>query len=286
MHLSDVLLLRRAEQAGALLALLIICAAILPLPAPILSAPSSDPGRATATSTPPLITSPPGEVLLGGYSGIPYIYDSDGRMVRGTDTRFTMHGIRWNNEPFINPIYYGVRGAVWSAVVPFGAMIDFTHAKARGEMEHEVKVEGQRDGKDLPPRAKIKELFNKFEFSHGHNLLTLNALYRPALGSVRLRPYVGMGAGVALPHVEISGTHEAGRTYVYEVAGPALQVLAGLELRLAGSSLFVEYKLTFADMSPEIIHGKTGNFFTRLLSHQIIGGIAMRVSTAAPATGP
>mgnify|MGYP003331245519 CR=1 FL=1 len=49
---------------------------------------------------------------------------------------------------------------------------------------------------DRPAARTIQDVFRKLEFSHGHNTLILNALYRLPIGT-RIRSYVGLGAGIA-----------------------------------------------------------------------------------------
>ncbi len=77
-------------------------------------------------------------------------------------------------------------------------------------------------------------------------MLTLNGLFRlPSIG-LRLHPYVGIGAGVALPHSEVQMVKDPGRTYEYQYAGPVGQALIGIEFRVPRMSYFFEYKFTLA----------------------------------------
>ncbi len=72
-------------------------------------------------------------------------------------------------------------------------------------------------------------------------------LMRLAPWWARIRPYAGIGAGVSLPHTEIGLAAQKGvRTYEYQFAGFVGQALAGVELQLGRSSVFVEYKFTYA----------------------------------------
>jgi hypothetical protein len=95
------------------------------------------------------------------------------------------------------------------------------------------------------------------------------------------------------------------RTYEYQYAGPVGQALAGIELRLPRVSLFLEYKFTLAPYDVPL-SGKTSSDFlpqdlwrqlqawlaggeppggrlaTTFVSHQVIGGIALRIAPVAP----
>ena len=93
-------------------------------------------------------------------------------------------------------------------------------------------------------------------FSHGHNLVTLNGRYRWSVTD-RLLPYVGLGAGVAQPHVEVD-LGDGTPTEEYQLVGPAAQGFAGLQFRATELvSVFGEAKLTCADTSADLSGGGT-----------------------------
>lgn len=147
-------------------------------------------------------------------------------------------------------------------------------------------------------------MFKHLEFSHGHNMLTFNGLWRLGSLAPRLSPYVGVGGGVSLPHTEVAMTGESHRTYEYQYAGPVAQALVGIEIRLPpsgrapASSLFFEYKFSFADYRVPLsrLDGDLlvtdlwrqaklwwagapppgGHLSTTLASHQVIGGLGVR----------
>lgn len=243
-----------------------------------------------------------GETLVAAYTGSPYTYASDLRIERpGTD--MTVHGIDWEGRAFDDPIYYGARVARWLTGSNLGTMIDFTHSKAYAPLEQDVRLSGIKDGAPLPERAKIGDAFHKLEFTHGHNMLTLNLLWRlPPLGSF-VSPYVGIGVGAALPHTEVQLKGTRGRTYEYQYVGPAAQVLIGVELRVPRLSYFAEYKFTAASyraplenrdggwLPLDLLHQfqrwlsgappSGGWATTALVSHQVIGGMGYRTLPAA-----
>ena len=242
----------------------------------------------------------PGETLFAGYVGAPFTHASDLRFVKPGTTDLTVHDVPWQGRPFKSPIYYGLRIAKWPSASPLGGMVDFTHSKAIAIPDQQVRFSGTRNGNPAPAPATIGDTFRHMEFSHGHNMLTLNVLWRLWPASLRIVPYVGAGAGINLPHTEVQFADEKDRTYEYQYTGPAGQVLAGLEIRLPSSSAFLEYKFTLARYTAPLTgrdsrhsygpddfwtqlmdwwHGHQpahGTVTTTLASHQLIGGVGYR----------
>ena len=240
------------------------------------------------------------ETMVAGYVGAPFTHASDLRFVKPGTTDLTVHDVQWHGRPFKSPIYYGLRAARWSAGSPLGAMVDFTHSKAIAAPDQQVRFSGVRNGAPAPPPAKIVDTFRHMEFSHGHNTLTLNALWRLWPASLRIVPYVGAGGGINLPHTEVQFADEKDRTYEYQFSGPSGQILAGVEIRLPSSSVFIEYKFTLARYTAPLTgrdsrhsygpddfwaqfmdwwRGRDpayGTVTTTLASHQVIGGVGYR----------
>jgi lipid A oxidase len=251
-------------------------------------------------------TLPTKETMVGAFGGAPYTYPSPVHIHKTGAEDFTIDPVHWKGDPFHNPIYYGARVIRWLTGGRAGVMLDFIHSKAMAELDKQASFSGQIDGKPLPAEAKIKDIVKKLEFSHGHNMLLLTGLMRlPGIGA-RLSPYVGAGVGALLPHAEVGLTAPGHpRTYEYNYAGPAGQALAGLEVRLARMSLFIEYKYTYgkydaplsqvdgswlgADLWRELqrwMKGEEppgGHINTDIISHQVVGGLAVRFA-AHPAT--
>jgi len=243
------------------------------------------------------------ETVIAAYTGAPYNYPSAARIVDPGEADFTIDPVNWYTNPFKNPIYYGARVAHWLPGGTAGAGIDFIHSKAIAPLDEEVNFSGTRNGQELPPRARIRDIINKLEFSHGHNMLLFNGMLRlPNIGA-RISPYVGAGAGILLPHTELQFTDGAKpRTYEYNYAGPAAQALFGFEVRLAKVSFFIEYKYTYADYEAPLsemdgswlfldmyrqikrwFDGEPppgGHITTTIASHQVVGGLAVRIAPA------
>jgi opacity protein-like surface antigen len=195
---------------------------------------------------------------FGGYGGVTYTYPSTVRIKNG-DEEVTVKGFDWIGKPFEAPIYYGARIWRWNSLRGFGTMVDFTHAKSIAKPDDVATFTGTHNGKALPPKAPVKDVFSKLEFSHGHNMLTYNGMVRLGTLFGWLRPYVGGGAGVSLPHTEIGYANENVRTYEYQFAGFAGQGLAGLEIDLGRTSLFLEYKFSYAPYDVPLSHEPNGH---------------------------
>jgi lipid A oxidase len=229
-----------------------------------LDAPLDERNGKSATDAVQSVRAPRGrEYVVGAYGGISYTHPSEVRIVNPGKTDMTMRDFEWIGRPFKSPIYYGLRTQRWPPRAVFGTMVDFTHAKAIASFEGEASFSGTRDLKPLPPRAKVGAVFKHLEFSHGHNILTLNGLFRMPMFWMGMRPYFGLGGGVSLPHTEIGFREGAARTYEYQYAGVVGQLLAGLEFRLGPVTMFVEYKFTYAPYDVPLSHEPYGwVFFT------------------------
>lgn len=224
-----------------------------------------------------------GDIQLGAYGGPATTSPSDVHLSQPNGTHLTIHDVRWRGEPFKRPPYYGYRGTLWPADGAFGAMLDFTHIKAEAFEDQTVHLSGQLDGEPRSGKESLSRIFQKLEFTHGYNLLTLNALYRRvAKPNARLVPYFGVGIGLSIPHVELYRTGWANetRTNEYQIGGPAMQLLAGVEWRFAHRiSLFVEYKLTCSLVSGNLVGG--GSVKTDLCSHQLLSGPTLHLRSRA-----
>ena len=222
-------------------------------------------GENKSASTP--VTGKPGDLRsrigakdtrIGAYGGVTYTHPSDVAITKPGAIDIKVHDVPWIGMPFKSPIYYGIRVQRLSPLASFGTMVDFTHAKAIAPQTSEVTMSGTRDGKPVPPKGTVDSMFRHLEFSHGHNMLTWNGLFRmPAFWS-KVRPYVGAGAGITLPHTEIGFRDQNARTYEYQFAGLVGQVLGGLEINLGRTTVFVEYKFSYSPYEVPLSHEPRG----------------------------
>ena len=108
---------------------------------------------------------------------------------------------------------------------------------------------------------------SRLSFSHGLNHLMIDLDWRTRAGPVQ--PYVALGAGTLIPHVEA----ESGTTAVDEYQwfrGVSLKAAAGFQWRFAGpAGLFVEYRLTFAHLR---VSAPGGDLSTSLWTNHLAAG--------------
>jgi len=226
------------------------------------------------------------DLQLGVYGGPAYTGASDLNLVQPGGTDMTFRDVAWEGKPFRRPPYYGYRAIYWPSD-RYGVMLDFTHIKAIAIKDRPVQQSGFKDGDHVPPQAPVSATLKRLEFTHGYNLLTLNALRRGAPRGPNLIPYAGLGLGVAIPHVEVQRTDppESARTDEYQITGPALQALGGIEWRFGRRlSLFVEFKLSCAMIRGDLVGG--GKVTTNLCTHQLLAGPAvhLRARDSIPAS--
>jgi lipid A oxidase len=171
----------------------------------------------------------------------------------------------WDGNSFQMPAYWGVQATYWlNGGASWGVAIDYTHTKAYANLDFATDP-----------------TYSHLEFSDGNNLVIANLMYRfPALMEGKLVPFVGIGGGVAIPHVEVvtkgpPGPAVASHTWEYQWAGGAAQVLGGLEYRLNESwSLFAEGKLSYSHLRTDLDGG--GSFKTYLWTPQLAIGLSYR----------
>jgi hypothetical protein len=226
------------------------------------------------------------DLQLGVYGGPAYTGASDLNLVQPGGTDMTFRDVAWEGKPFRRPPYYGYRAIYWPSD-RYGVMLDFTHIKAIAIKDRPVQQSGFKDGDHVPPQAPVSATLKRLEFTHGYNLLTLNALRRGAPRGPNLIPYAGLGLGVATPHVEVQRTDppQSARTDEYQITGPALQALGGIEWRFGRRlSLFVEFKLSCAMIRGDLVGG--GKVTTNLCTHQLLAGPAvhLRARDSIPAS--
>lgn len=213
--------------------------------------------------------------LYGGWSST---LDSDVRLQRPGGIKLRFHDVAWEGRSFDEPIYYGGRLSYWTRRSPhLGLAVDFTHAKIHARLDRSVRVTGHDGGQLVDETRPLGESFSELAMSHGLNLLTFNGLYRwgrggPDQAASRFTPFVGVGLGVALPHVEVeTGDSVTGE---YQVAGPVVQVGGGGRLSFSHRySAFAEYRLSYTDLRADLDGG--GSLRTEAWTHHVIVGLTV-----------
>ena len=109
-----------------------------------------------------------------------------------------------------------------------------------------------------------------FEFSDGLNLVTSQVTHRWPNAFQRWTPHALVGAGVAIPHVELTTT--GGRTSEYQLTGPAAVAAVGTSHPLSGQwSIFSEYLVSWSDHRARLTNG--GHLDTTILTWAVHGGV-------------
>jgi lipid A oxidase len=218
------------------------------------------------------------EVVVSVFTGVALTENNDLRLKQSGATDLTFHNVSYEGRDFETPPYYGVRLSYFLAEHPhWGLGAEFFHAKMYLDTGETVHVTGTRAGAPVNDSERVGDTIQSFNASHGLNFLTLDAIYRWLPGRRgedflgRFQPYVGAGAGVAIPHVEsmINGMSYGD----YQWHGPAIQGFVGTNFDLIRHlSLFVEYKFTYANLDGLSIPG--GSIDVTPLTHHLVSGLS------------
>ncbi len=186
--------------------------------------------------------------MYGGWQTSPHSHVSGDHPDGGTyDTVFG-----WDGKSFSMPPYYGVRVEWWDG--DWSTQVEFTHAKVYAN-------DTERDAVD----------FERFEFTDGHNLFTVNRVKRWDSAIEGRTLYAGAGAGFALPHVDVF-SDGGERTYGYQLTGPAAKLLAGVSQPIGDNlTAFAEYQFTMSWNEGTLTGG--GTFDTRIITNALNFGI-------------
>ena len=96
------------------------------------------------------LAAPTREWMIAAYGGAPYTYPSAVRLTKPGTHDLTVEQVGWDGEPFIDPIYYGVRIVRWLEGGRTGGMLDFTHSKALAQLGEQHGVQSLPHAGALP----------------------------------------------------------------------------------------------------------------------------------------
>ena len=117
----------------------------------------------------------------------------------------------------------------------------------------------------------VAGVYDTLEFTDGLNLLTANVMYHYPNES-RFTPYAGVGAGIAFPHVEVDFDATAPKTFEYQLTGPTVQALVGVDIAITDHvSTFLEYKANYSWHDADLKGG--GSLETEIFNNQFIVGL-------------
>lgn len=169
----------------------------------------------------------------------------------------------WEGRSFSAPIHAGGRVTFWRPD-DWGWGFEVNHTKVYAD-------------DDTLAETGLDHL----EFSDGLNIVTVNAFRRfpdaldGALGGRfgGVTPYLGAGAGVSVPHVEV--TSGDSKTWEYQITGPAVAVMAGASLPISDRwSVFGEYKGTYSRNEADLEGG--GTLETDIVTNALNLGVSFR----------
>lgn len=231
-------------------------------------------------------------VLLGGvgvpaqaepfvdlYTGKSYTRDADVRIRQeGLGNDFRVHDVRFDDESFSDPQYYGGRVGYFFDRAPWlGVAIDFVHFKIIADTDETKRFTGTLAGAPLDARLPMSTIVQRFDITHGVNYLTINGLVRYSLLTDaerfphgRIQLFAGAGLGPVITHAENS-IQDVHNRRSYEVAGLGVQGFAGVRMMLFKYvGAFAQYRFTRSDLDVRVASGRGK---VEEISHHLVGGL-------------
>jgi lipid A oxidase len=167
----------------------------------------------------------------------------------------------WDGASFEMPPVYNARFTYWlddHGMVDWGVGVTYTHAKVKADLNDPTMGD-----------------FTTLEFTDGINFLTASVYRRFDLGN-KFTPYVGVGAGLSIPKVEINGPSLTQETDEYQITGFAAEATAGVDYALTENwSLFGEYKFNYGEVDADVKGG--GSLKTNIISNQVFFGVTYTI---------
>jgi opacity protein-like surface antigen len=200
------------------------------------------------------------EWYLSAYTGATSTANSALRIDQpGRNTQLELRPVVWRDRSLSAPLYYGYRtGYGWRHFALEG---EFIHTKAYAQTDRTAQITGRAAGAPVNGTARIDSVVQRFNISHGVNLVLLNGVWRYGLwretrrSPARLLLTARAGAGVTVPHPESTVLGESRERYQY--GRPAWQVGGGAEYRLwRGLHALAEYKFTRTRQRVDIVAGE------------------------------
>ena len=144
----------------------------------------------------------------------------------------------WEGRSGDMPPYYGFRATWWrSETLGFG--VEFNHAKVYANDDDRAAAG-----------------FSRLEFTDGLNLLTANVMRRWPEQYGAWTPYVGAGIGLSIPHVGVETA--GGKTFGYQITGPAVVFMGGASRPINDTwDFFLEYKGSYSQTEADLDNGGT-----------------------------
>jgi hypothetical protein len=120
------------------------------------------------------------EWIAAMYTGGAHTYQSTlALQIPELAASLTLHPVSYAAEPFQSPIYYGYR-AGYCFSRHFGFEGEFTHLKVYAETNRSGQVSGLLRGASVDEVVPLNAVVQRFNITHGLNLLTGNFVVRKA----------------------------------------------------------------------------------------------------------
>jgi len=175
----------------------------------------------------------------------------------------TYRDLAWDDRSFEKPIYYGYRiGYFFGDRDRTGIEIELVHTKIYSDPDSYLTASGLIDARPVDGLRRLGDHLQRFDLSHGHNLLLVNFVRRVApwreenFSPTRPHLVFRVGLGPVISHTEsrIEDRFQEG----YEIGGVATQAAAGVVMPL-GSYFYLplEYKYSYSWLRElDIVQGK------------------------------
>lgn len=161
----------------------------------------------------------------------------------------------WKADPFSFPIYVGMRYTHWNED-DWGYSLNYAHTKAIS--------------KDQASAG-----YTRLEFTDGANPVTAILLKRFSYRDVK--PYVGAGLGISVPHVEAQWTNNgvtSKKTFEYQYGGPVATLVAGFSYPYSEKwSLFTDFQMHYMKIDAAVDGGRLK---TNLITNALNVGVSYR----------
>jgi lipid A oxidase len=164
----------------------------------------------------------------------------------------------WDGDPWSFPIYLGLRYTEW-VTDDWGYAVNYAHTKAYSS-----------DLKSTSNTGASGNSYTRLEFTDGANPVTVIAMRRFKYRNIR--PHVGAGIGISVPHVEV--TWSSNKTFEYQYGGPVATVLAGFNYPINDKwNLLTEFQMHYMKLDVAITGGRLK---TNLITNALNVGVSYR----------
>jgi len=164
----------------------------------------------------------------------------------------------WEGKPLSFPIYLGLRYTDW-VTDDWGYAVNYAHTKAYSTDLNSSSNTGTSGNS-----------YTRLEFTDGANPLTVLAMRRFTYRDIR--PHVGAGLGISVPHVEV--TWSGNKTFEYKYGGPGATLLAGFNYPISDKgNLLTEFQMHYMMIDVAITGGRLK---TNLITNALNVGVSYR----------